>query len=100
MIKLYQLRRPDDRLNGWWVLYCTREENFVTWAFLEKKHADLPEYMRKFLSQDNDFPVILKRRKDAELIMEALSNHVQPKLHQNQVTFTMPQGFDAQEAAA
>ncbi len=98
MLKLYQLRNPDDRLNGWWVIYSTDEENFITWAFLEKMRADLPEYMREHLKQDNDFPVILKRRKDAELIMKALLDHAQP--HQNELTFTMPQGFDVQETAA
>lgn len=45
MLKLYQLRNPYDRLNGWWVIYSTEEENFITWAFLEKMRADLPEYM-------------------------------------------------------
>ena len=72
MLTLFQLRCPEHKLNCWWTIYNEEIGNFVTWAHLAEHNVKLPEYMKEFLNKDNDYPIIVKRRRDAKTIVDAV----------------------------
>ncbi|MDW7728282.1 MAG: hypothetical protein SCH70_14480 [Candidatus Methanoperedens sp.] len=89
-LTIYMLHKPDDRLDGWFVIYDPGNEKFISWDYLHSIKAKLPEYMRQHLNPDNDYPVIVKRKTNAEKIVSAI--HRSPKSRPGtgdvQVSFT------------
>lgn len=76
---IYMLHRPDDRLDGWFAIYDSGNEKFVSWDYLHSIKVKLPEYMSEYLNPDNDYPVIVKRKQDAEKIVSAVRDVSRPR---------------------
>lgn len=71
-LTIYMLHKPDDRLDGWFTIYDPGNEKFISWDYLHSIKAKLPEYMAGYVNPDNEYPVILKKKLDAEKIVSAI----------------------------
>lgn len=80
---VYQLHNPDDQLNGWHILFDNDQTRIIFWSDLQHD-IKLPKRLKDLVKQENDFPIILKRREDAEKIVKALDK-AKPKLVQEEI---------------
>ncbi|MDW7726823.1 MAG: hypothetical protein SCH70_06855 [Candidatus Methanoperedens sp.] len=79
-------------MTGWTagLQYMPGNEKFISWDYLHSIKAKLPEYMAEYLNPDNEYPVILKRKLDAEKIVSAIhrSSGARPGTGDVQTSFT------------
>ncbi|MBE0522240.1 MAG: hypothetical protein IBX39_08275 [Candidatus Methanoperedenaceae archaeon] len=69
---IYMLHNPEDKLSGWFAIYDSKNDIFISWDYLHSINAVLPEYMQEHISPDNDYPVIVKQKQDAEKVVSAI----------------------------
>lgn len=88
-LTIYMLHKPEDRRDGWFAIYDSGNEKFIAWDYLHSIGVSLPKYMRDYLNPDNDYPVILKRKPDAEKIVSAIhkASKARPKTAGSQTCF-------------